>query len=87
MLLAIDVRNTHTVVGLISGSGDHAKVLQNWRIRTEPEVTADQHVGFLGAAMVCAPKDLLSTGFIQGHVRSNGKKGRRAKLRAAINLG
>ncbi len=42
MLLAIDVRNTHTVVGLISGSGDHAKVVQNWRIRTEPEVTADE---------------------------------------------
>ncbi len=42
MLLAVDVRNTHTVVGLISGSGDHAKVLQNWRIRTEPEVTGDE---------------------------------------------
>ena len=42
MLLAIDVRNTHTVVGLISGSGSHAKVVQNWRIRTEPEVTADE---------------------------------------------
>jgi type III pantothenate kinase len=42
MLLAIDVRNTHTVVGLISGAGDHAKVVQQWRIRTEPEVTADE---------------------------------------------
>jgi type III pantothenate kinase len=42
VLLAIDVRNTHTAVGLISGSGDHAEVLQNWRIRTEPEVTADE---------------------------------------------
>ncbi len=42
MLLAIDVRNTHTVVGLISGSGDHAKVEQHWRIRTESEVTADE---------------------------------------------
>ena len=42
MLLAIDVRNTHTVVGLISGSGDHAKVMQHWRIRTEPEITADE---------------------------------------------
>ena len=39
MLLAIDVRNTHTVVGLIAGSGDHAKVVQHWRIRTESEVT------------------------------------------------
>ena len=42
VLLAIDVRNTHTVVGLISGSGDHAKVVQQWRIRTESEVTADE---------------------------------------------
>ena len=42
MLLAIDVRNTHTVVGLISGSGSHAKVAQNWRIRTESEVTSDE---------------------------------------------
>ena len=42
MLLAIDVRNTHTVIGLISGSGDHAKVVQHWRIRTESEVTSDE---------------------------------------------
>ena len=42
MLLAIDVRNTHTVVGLITGTGDHAKVTQHWRIRTESEVTADE---------------------------------------------
>lgn len=42
MLLALDVRNTHTEVGLISGSGDHAKVVQNWRIRTESEITADE---------------------------------------------
>ena len=42
MLLAIDVRNTHTVLGLISGTGDHARVLHNWRIRTEPEVTSDE---------------------------------------------
>jgi type III pantothenate kinase len=42
VLLAIDVRNTHTDVGLVSGSGDHAKVVQHWRIRTEPEITADE---------------------------------------------
>ncbi|HEX5143234.1 MAG TPA: type III pantothenate kinase [Mycobacterium sp.] len=42
MLLALDVRNTHTVVGLVSGAGEHAKVVQQWRIRTEPEVTADE---------------------------------------------
>jgi type III pantothenate kinase len=42
VLLAIDVRNTHTVVGLVSGSKEHAKVVQQWRIRTEPEITADE---------------------------------------------
>jgi type III pantothenate kinase len=42
VLLAIDVRNTHTVVGLISGSKEHAKVVQQWRIRTESEATADE---------------------------------------------
>jgi type III pantothenate kinase len=42
VLLAIDVRNTHTVVGLLAGTKEHAKVAQQWRIRTEPEVTADE---------------------------------------------
>jgi type III pantothenate kinase len=42
VLLAIDVRNTHTVVGLISGAKEHAQVTQQWRIRTEPEITADE---------------------------------------------
>lgn len=42
MLLAIDVRNTHTVLGLISGSGEHARVVQHWRVRTEAAVTADE---------------------------------------------
>jgi type III pantothenate kinase len=42
VLLAIDVRNTHTVVGLLSGAKEHAKVVQQWRIRTEAEVTADE---------------------------------------------
>ena len=51
MLLAIDVRNTHTVVGLISGSGDHAKVVQQWRIRTESEVTADE-LAWIGQTMI-----------------------------------
>src|ERR1700728_4029203 len=42
VLLAIDVRNTHTVVGLLSGAKEHAKVVQQWRIRTESEATADE---------------------------------------------
>jgi type III pantothenate kinase len=42
VLLAIDVRNTHTVIGLLSGTKEHAKVEQQWRIRTESEITADE---------------------------------------------
>src|ERR1700735_3509751 len=42
VLLAIDVRNTHTVIGLLSGSKENAKVVQQWRIRTESEITADE---------------------------------------------
>jgi type III pantothenate kinase len=42
VLLAIDVRNTHTVIGLLSGAKEHAKVAQQWRIRTESEITADE---------------------------------------------
>jgi type III pantothenate kinase len=42
VLLAIDVRNTHTVIGLLSGTKEHAKVAQQWRIRTESEITADE---------------------------------------------
>ena len=42
VLLAIDVRNTHTVIGLLSGTKEHAKVVQQWRIRTESEITADE---------------------------------------------
>ncbi|NLG55845.1 MAG: type III pantothenate kinase [Rhodococcus sp.] len=42
MLLAVDVRNNHIVVGLFSGSGDHARLVRDWRLRTEPGVTADE---------------------------------------------
>ncbi|WP_338886790.1 type III pantothenate kinase [Rhodococcus sovatensis] len=42
MLLAVDIRNTSTTLGLFSGSGDHAKLLRDWRMRTDPRVTADE---------------------------------------------
>ncbi|NLU82093.1 type III pantothenate kinase [Rhodococcus sp. HNM0569] len=42
MLLTIDVRNNHIVLGLFTGAGDHAKLVRDWRIRTEPGVTADE---------------------------------------------
>jgi len=42
VLLAIDVRNTHTVLGLFSGSGGHSKLVADWRVHTEPRMTADE---------------------------------------------
>ncbi|WP_278260552.1 type III pantothenate kinase [Nocardia sp. AG03] len=42
MLLTIDVRNTGIELGLISGSGDHAKLVRHWRVHTNPLLTADE---------------------------------------------
>jgi type III pantothenate kinase len=43
MLLAIDVSNTHTKVGLWDGT----ELRRHWRLRTEPERTADEYAVFL----------------------------------------
>lgn len=42
MLLTVDVRNANIVLGLFSGSGSHAKLVQHWRMRTDPRMTADE---------------------------------------------
>lgn len=42
MLLTIDVRNTNIVLGLFSGSGQHAKLVRDWRMHTNPRITADE---------------------------------------------
>jgi len=39
MLLAIDVGNTHTVIGAYQGD----RLERHWRLRTEPERTADEY--------------------------------------------
>ena len=50
MLLAIDVGNTNTVLGVYSGR----ELLRNWRLQTEAERTVDEYVvllqGLFGAA-------------------------------------
>ncbi len=43
MLLAIDVGNTNIVLGAYEGTGASAKLLGDWRIRTDRERTADEH--------------------------------------------
>ncbi|MGW0518014.1 type III pantothenate kinase [Crossiella sp. NPDC003009] len=42
MLLAIDVGNTNIVLGLYDGSGDDAKLVRDWRMRTDARMTADE---------------------------------------------
>ena len=42
MLLTVDVRNTNIVLGLFSGTGEYSKLLQDWRMRTDPRMTADE---------------------------------------------
>ncbi|MFZ2528706.1 MAG: type III pantothenate kinase [Rhodococcus sp. (in: high G+C Gram-positive bacteria)] len=53
MLLAVDVRNTNIVLGLFTGSGSHAKLQQDWRVRTDAGMTGDELAllfrGLLGA--------------------------------------
>jgi type III pantothenate kinase len=42
MLLAIDVGNTNIVLGLYSGRGEGAHLVRDWRMRTDPRMTADE---------------------------------------------
>ncbi|GGG20630.1 type III pantothenate kinase [Rhodococcoides trifolii] len=42
MLLTVDVRNTNIVLGIFSGAGSHAKLLRDWRMRTDASMTADE---------------------------------------------
>ncbi|MFB7721055.1 type III pantothenate kinase [Nocardia sp. NPDC058058] len=53
MLLTIDVRNTSIELGLFSGSGEHAKLVRQWRTHTNPLLTADEFAlmvrGLIGA--------------------------------------
>lgn len=42
MLLTVDVGNTNIVLGLYSGRGDDAKLVGDWRMRTDARMTADE---------------------------------------------
>jgi len=53
VLLAIDVGNTNIVLGLYDGQGQQARLLRDWRMRTDARITADELAltmrGLLGA--------------------------------------
>jgi len=42
MLLTLDVGNTNIHLGVFAGRGDHATLVRDWRMRTEPRMTADE---------------------------------------------
>jgi len=42
VLLAIDVGNTQTVLGLLEQSGDEVTVVEHWRVSTDSDRTADE---------------------------------------------
>lgn len=59
MILAIDVGNTHTVIGLYQGK----ELIHHWRLLTESERTADEY-GVLLRSLFAASEIVLST--VQG---------------------
>lgn len=50
MLVAIDVGNTHTVIGIYEGE----RLLHHWRLSTNPERTTDEHGVMIGALLQSA---------------------------------
>lgn len=56
MLLAVDVGNTQTVLGLLTGPSDAIEVVEHWRVATEDSRTADELAvlirGLLGIAAI-----------------------------------
>ena len=42
MLLTVDVGNTNIHLGVYAGVGDHARLVRDWRIHTDPHYTADE---------------------------------------------
>jgi type III pantothenate kinase len=54
MLIAIDVGNTHTVIGIYAGE----RLLHHWRISTVPERTTDEHGAILGTLLQAARVDI-----------------------------
>lgn len=43
MLLAVDVGNTNIVLGVYQGAGPEARLIGDWRIRTDRDRTTDEH--------------------------------------------
>ncbi|MGZ4542633.1 MAG: type III pantothenate kinase, partial [Mycobacteriaceae bacterium] len=42
MLLTVDIGNTNIALGLFEGTGEDARMVRNWRMRTDARMTADE---------------------------------------------
>ncbi|MGW9477514.1 type III pantothenate kinase [Saccharomonospora azurea] len=42
MLLTVDVGNSNIALGLHAGRGENARLVRDWRMRTDPRMTADE---------------------------------------------
>lgn len=51
MLLTIDVGNTNSHLGVFAGSGEHAQLVRDWRIHTNPDITADELALLIGGLL------------------------------------
>jgi type III pantothenate kinase len=60
MLIATDVGNSHTVIGIYDGE----RLLHHWRISTDPDRTTDEHGALLNT--------LLSSAGMEGGLRPDG---------------
>ncbi|WP_445170899.1 hypothetical protein ACTXG7_26550 [Mycolicibacterium sp. Dal123E01] len=68
MLLAIDVRNTHTVVGLVSGSGDHA----HGQRRVHRPERRPQRLAVVADRSQLPHASIICSNMTVGHTREDG---------------
>ncbi|MBB3037776.1 type III pantothenate kinase [Hoyosella altamirensis] len=75
MLLTVDVGNTNVVLGLFEGTGQQARLVADWRVRTDPHTTADEMAltfrGLLGplAAQITGVSALSTVPAVLGQLR------------------
>ena len=75
----VDVRNTNIVLGLFSGSGEHGNWCGDWRMRTDPRMTADE--------LALTVRGLLGAHARRGHRRLRAVDGAAGAARAARDAG
>ncbi len=65
MLLTVAVGNTNIHLGVFAGTGDHAVLVRDWRIHTDPYLTADELAGLRDALLALAAPFRERTGELE----------------------